>query len=590
MVEKAKKKARKTLALGLALLLCVGMLSAFFQVRAAGLSEISISPWAKKEVAAAYEIGLIAEGFGLGADYRLPVTRLQLARLATDFVIAEKKSSIISPDETAAYSAETKIGSSNVEMYSAEIETLSAKTEVGSSEVDAGSEEIDIGVSETETSPAEVETASEETETQAPENSKTPIFFDTENPYAALANELGIMHGFDGFFRPEDKITRAEAAAVLKRCMAALGVTEANKEPMVFSDTYSIPRWAVEAVKFVSGRTDSFGTALMSGSAGLFSSNGNFTIEQAILTILRMHNSLSVTEVFPDWREVSGYNHVQLALTFGGDCTFGRGKNFSYSGSFDEMYDKMGPEYFFSGISEFFDDDLTMVNFEGTLTNSNSAAVKTFVFKGRPEYAQILPAGSIDIVTIANNHSMDYLQKGFSDTIEHLSPVVAISGYERLPIVNVKGVNVGFASNVGWGFDEGQKRFIRNSIESLRAAGADLVVFNYHWGIERAYRSNATQRAIAHYCIDQGADLVIGHHPHVVQETETYKGKQIAYSLGNLVFGGNHNPADKNCLIFRQNFTLDLDSRKIVSESHEAIPYRVSSVNYRNDYHPVRAS
>ena len=60
----------------------------------------------------------------------------------------------------------------------------------------------------------------------------------------------------------------------------------------------------------------------------------------------------------------------------------------------------------------------------------------------------------------------------------------------------------------------------------LRAQGAQIIVFNYHWGEERQYKSNATQRAIAHYCIDSGADLVIGHRPHVVQAVETYRGKQ----------------------------------------------------------------
>lgn len=525
---------RKPAVLGLTLLLCASLLAAFFPARAAErfqIPEDGVSPWAREGILAAYELGLVARSFDLGEDYTRPVTRLQLARLAVDFVTEEKKLNARSLAEAE--------------------EGLPADSEDGQAE--------------------------------------DGDFLDTKSPYATLAKQLNLMHGAEGLFRPNDKITRAEAAAILQRCMAALEVTEANRTPMTFSDTYAIPRWAIEAVKFVSGRTDSAGEALMVGAAGLFCPEGSFTIEQAILTLLRMHDSKSLTEVFPGWREAPGYSQVQVSLTFGGDCTFGRGKDFSYAGSFDEMYDQMGPDYFFSGIEEFFNDDLTMVNFEGTLTHATRAASKTFVFKGRPEYAQILPAGSIDVVTIANNHSMDYLQKGFTDTIEHLSPVVAVSGYERLPIVTVKGVNIGFASNVGWGFDEGQKRFIRESVESLRAAGADLVVFNYHWGIERAYRSNATQRAIARYCIDQGADLVIGHHPHVVQETETYKGKQIAYSLGNLVFGGNHNPSDKNCLIFRQAFTLDLDSRQVVSETHEAIPYRVSSVSRRNDYHPVRA-
>ena len=253
------------------------------------------------------------------------------------------------------------------------------------------------------------------------------------------------------------------------------------------------------------------------------------------------------------------------------------------------MYDRMGPDYFFSGIREFYDDDLTMVNFEGTLTDAVEPAVKTFVFKGRPEYAKILPAGSVDVVTVANNHSMDYLEQGFQDTMQNLSPFVAVSGYERMPIVTVKGVKIGFASNLGWYFDDSRKSFIDDAVRSLRAAGADLVVFNFHWGIEGTYHSEDDQQKIAHYCIDQGADLVIGHHPHVVQETETYKGKHIAYSLGNLVFGGNQNPDDKNCLIFRQNYIFDLDTRTVVSDTSEAIPYLVSSVPWRNDYHPVRA-
>ena len=530
-------KIKKSTAFGILLAICVNLLAAPFSAHAAEtpyITENGISPWAREGVLAAYDAGLLAQTFDLGEDYSLDITRLQLARLAVNFTAAEKNLSTL--DFADEYELVFK-------------------------------------------APAVAEPLPE---------LESSSFLDTESPYAELAYKLNLMKGSDGLFRPDDTITRAEAAAVLQRCMAALGVTETNTAPMSFTDTYAISRWAVEAVKFVSGRTDSSGTALMGGSAGLFLPEGGFTIEQAILTFLRMHDSELIDNVYPDWREAPGYDLVQVALTFGGDCTFGRGKDFSYSGSFDEMYDRMGASYFFSGIKEFYNDDLTMVNFEGTLTNATSSAVKTFVFKGLPEYAKILPAGSIDVVTIANNHSLDYLQQGFQDTIQNLSPYVAVSGYEQMPIVTVKGVKIGFASNLGWGFDESQKSFIRNAVQSLRAAGAELIVFNYHWGVERTYHSNATQQAIAHYCIDQGADLVIGHHPHVAQETETYKGKQIAYSLGNLVFGGNQNPEDKNCLIFCQTFTVDLDTRTVVSESHSAIPYLVSSVTGRNDYHPVR--
>lgn len=413
-------------------------------------------------------------------------------------------------------------------------------------------------------------------------------FGDTQSVYIEIASRLGIVNGSDGLFRPDDLVSRAEAAAMMQRCMGVLGCSEANRQPQSFSDNYDIPRWAVESVKYISGRTDVNGQAIMGGSGGRFSPLGTYTVEQAILSLRRMQSSLAVTEVAEGWRDAPGYNSVQLALTFGGDCTLGRGHNFAYSGSFDEMYDKQGPSYFFSGITEFFNDDLTMVNFEGTLTTATAHADKTFVFKGRPAYAEVLDAGSIDVVSLANNHSMDYLQRGYDDTVRYLSPYVAVSGYDRMPIVTVKGVRIGFASNVGWTFDTAQKSFITNAIRSLRSRGAEIIVFNYHWGIEKSYHSDATQRAIGHYCIDQGADLVIGHHPHVVQEVEVYKGKPIAYSLGNLVFGGNNNPSDKNCLIFRQNYTFDLDTRDLTASSYQAIPYTVSSVSWRNDYHPTK--
>ena len=113
--------------------------------------------------------------------------------------------------------------------------------------------------------------------------------------------------------------------------------------------------------------------------------------------------------------------------------------------------------------------------------------------------------------------------------------------------------------------------------------GIPLIVDSAH-GAHLGYHPGFPRSAIS-----QGADLVIGHHPHVVQEVETYKGKQIAYSLGNLSFGGNRNPSDKNCLIFQQTFTVGLDSRDVEGSSYRAVPYTVSSVDYRNDYRPTPA-
>ena len=134
---------------------------------------------------------------------------------------------------------------------------------------------------------------------------------------------------------------------MMQRCMNVLGCSEANQQPQQFSDSYEIPRWAVPAIKYISGRTDVTGQSIMGGSDGKFNPLGTYTVEQAILSLRRMQSSLAVTAVADGWREAPGYDSVQLALTFGGDCTLGRGHNFAYSGSFDEMYDMKGASYLF---------------------------------------------------------------------------------------------------------------------------------------------------------------------------------------------------------------------------------------------------
>ena len=587
---------------------------------------IHMSQWAVSEVQAAYDSGVISTSFDLGTDYTRPITRGELARLTVDLIAHEGQIAItdltaqlgiflqsvpLTPAQSDAESAKSDSSSEvsdngdgicpsvdepaeNIAPENGVSEEMPMEDVVEDSTDDAA-EDQDTNSSEGDfVEPPLEETQENVTDWSDPLDGGLPFvadgsFQDTQSVYVEIAARLGIVNGSNGLFRPNDPVSRAEAAAMMQRCMNVLGCSEANQQPQQFSDSYEIPRWAVPAIKYISGRTDVTGQSIMGGSDGKFNPLGTYTVEQAILSLRRMQSSLAVTAVADGWREAPGYDSVQLALTFGGDCTLGRGHNFAYSNSFDEMYDLKGPSYFFSGISEFFNDDLTMINFEGTLTTATVHANKTFAFKGRPEYAKVIDEGSIDVVSVANNHSMDYLQRGFDDTVRYLSPYVAVSGYARMPIVTVKGVRIGFASNVGWSFDTAQKNFIDDAIRNLRQRGAELIVFNYHWGIEKSYHSDVTQRAIGHYCIDQGADLVIGHHPHVVQEVEIYNGKPIAYSLGNLVFGGNNNPSDKNCLIFRQNYTFDLNTRTVSASSHQAIPYKISSVSWRNDYHPTKA-
>lgn len=572
-------------------------------------SDVHMSAWAETQIQAAYESGAVSADFDLGNDYTRPITRGELARLTVDLIAQQWQVSItdlaaqfgiplqavpLTPAQPAQSEEQDSATDTPLTEETTELPPAEDTSDVLPTEDSSDTDNVPPTEDnpDTDTPPNETPVL-EETDWGDPLDNGLPFvasgsFADTKSVYIEIAAQLGIVSGSDGLFRPNDPVTRAEAAAMMERCMGTLGFSEANQMPQQFSDSYEIPRWAVTSVKYISGRTDANGLSIMGGWNDGFHPLESYTVEQSILSILRMQSSLTVHEVYPGWRDTPGYNSVQLALTFGGDCTFGRNRGSAYSNSFDQMYDQKGPDYFFSGIPEFANDDLTMVNFEGTLTTSNVGADKTFVFKGNPVYAKILEAGSIDVVTLANNHSMDYLQRGYNDTLQYLSPYVDVSAYGLQPIVTVKGVRIGFVSNVGWSFDALQKQFITTAIQNLRARGADLIVFNYHWGTEKSYRSNSTQRAIAHYCIEQGADLIIGHHPHVVQEVEVYQGKPIVYSLGNLVFGGNRNPSDKNCLIFRQNYTFDLDTRTIADSSYQAIPYKVSSVSWRNDYRPTK--
>ena len=113
-------------------------------------------------------------------------------------------------------------------------------------------------------------------------------------------------------------------------------------------------------------------------------------------------------------------------------------------------------------------------------------------------------------------------------------------------------------------------------------------IFNFHWGKMRVYNHNSTQSSIARYAIDKGATIVVGHHPHVLQEIEKYKGKYIAYSLGNFVYGGIYQPYDSDTVILQ--LKLDIKDKKIVNEKVSAIPAIMTSSGIINDYRPRLAT
>lgn len=280
---------------------------------------------------------------------------------------------------------------------------------------------------------------------------------------------------------------------------------------------------------------------------------------------------------------------VSFTISAAGDCTLGSDVNFPYGSSFWEKYDEVqDPSYFFRNVYDIFaDDDLTIVNLEGTITEETKRQDKAFAFRADPEYAQILAESSIEAANLANNHSHDYGEKSYTDTISYVEEAgVPTFGYERTLVLDVKGVKVGLTGTYELAEGIDCKDDLLAAIQDVKDQGAEVIISTFHWGIERDHYPNNTQVELAHAAIDAGADLVLGHHPHVLQGIERYHGKNIVYSLANFCFGGNFNPNDKDTMIYRQTFTVD-NGEVIVDDEHEVIPCRVSSVPEKNNYQPT---
>jgi poly-gamma-glutamate capsule biosynthesis protein CapA/YwtB (metallophosphatase superfamily) len=217
-----------------------------------------------------------------------------------------------------------------------------------------------------------------------------------------------------------------------------------------------------------------------------------------------------------------------------------------------------GAPSLFSGVSSTLRaDDLTIGNLECAVATCGSPAKKKYTFRASPEVLPGLHEGGVDAVTLANNHSLDYGRAALLETMRHLReanlpwagagtdaasanrPVILHAGRQTVALLASSRVlpsgdwNAGdHRPGVAAAYDS---TALLAAIRAARAKAGLLVVY-MHWGTERMTRPHAHQRALARRCIDAGADIVVGAHPHVLQGFEYYRGKLIAYSLGNFVF------------------------------------------------------
>ena len=283
-----------------------------------------------------------------------------------------------------------------------------------------------------------------------------------------------------------------------------------------------------------------------------------------------------------------------VTISAAGDVTLGTNQKQTYKNSFHDYYDDYGSEYFLQNVRGVFEsDDFTIVNCEGTLTNAEEPMDKLWNHKGKPEYVSVLQNSSIEGVTLGNNHIMDYLQQGADDTMaafESIGMEYALSGDwgNRFGLYETdKGIKIGFVS-VNEHYDEARVYpWLEDGLKTLREQGAHLVFACIHWGGDKTHVLEKTQYVMGKWCIDQGYDLVLGCHAHVLQGIERYKGRYIVHSLGNFCYGGNKNPAEKDSMIFQQTFTFVDGVLEYDPQGIKVIPCRLSSVTDKNDYCPV---
>ena len=283
---------------------------------------------------------------------------------------------------------------------------------------------------------------------------------------------------------------------------------------------------------------------------------------------------------------------VSLTLSVVGDCTLGTDETFDYDTSLNAYYENYGADYFLQNVKDIFStDDLSIANFEGTLTDSDEREDKTFAFKAPASYASILTGGSVEAVNTANNHSHDYGDQSFDDTLAALDDAGIVHfGYDETAVMDVKGIKVGLVGIYELYDHLEREQQLKDNIAKVKADGAQLIVVIFHWGNETETVPDSNQTTLGRIAIDEGADLVCGHHPHVLQGIETYKGRNIVYSLGNFCFGGNSSPSDMDTMIYQQTFTIDADGVKKDNVTN-IIPCSISSAAYDgyNNYQPTPA-
>ncbi|MBQ6383657.1 MAG: CapA family protein [Clostridia bacterium] len=284
---------------------------------------------------------------------------------------------------------------------------------------------------------------------------------------------------------------------------------------------------------------------------------------------------------------------ILLTVTCTGDFTIG-GDSRKKNNIFENELANQGGDINFTmkgkGIRELLmSDDMTLVNFEGTLTESTyvpgNKRENQFLFSAPPSYVSMLADNGVECVSLENNHVMDHGEEVYEETKAVLRDAgIVYSNSTEVGVYEVKGIQIAMLSYL---CIDRYESLWEKVPEDIRAAKEKypLVIVSFHWGNEKDYSPTNNQIKMGRLAVDAGADLVVGHHSHRMNPIEEYNGVYICYSLGNFCFSGNSKPSDMNSYLFQMRFRVK--DGTAAPRGFRIIPIRISSRTDRNDFIPT---
>jgi len=315
-------------------------------------------------------------------------------------------------------------------------------------------------------------------------------------------------------------------------------------------------------------------------------------------------------EALPEQKDSDGA--FLMTVTCAGDFTIG--KDMNHGDLFTPELEKHDGDINFvmQNVRDIFlKDDLTLINFEGTLTDSTfkpkNKTKDDFIFSISPSYVSVLPDNGVEAVSLDNNHVRDHGEEGLEDTKQALreagvefSTPLETGVWSYRGIIQVAMLSYNCIDRYGEGFksnkfkSEYTEAFLQHDTfeeavcDEIRAAKEiyPVVIVSFHWGNEKYYAPTKNQIRMGHMAAEAGADLIVGHHSHRIQPIEFYNGTLICYSLANFCFAGHNNPSDKSSYILQARFRVKEDGTAAYKD-FRIIPIRISSTKERNNFMPT---